>query len=130
MKIEVSNGEIIDKLSILSLKLEKIKDLNKLRHIEAEFKQIQRDSKSLLNLLDMHPVEYYQQLHSVNSQLWDVEDRLRVLESKGDFEIEFILLARSVYRLNDLRSEVKKQINIATGSTLTEEKSYEKYQTQ
>jgi len=127
MKIEVSNGEVIDKLSILAIKLKRIKDPEKLKNIEAEYTQIQKDAKQLSDLLDMQSIEYYQQLYSVNSNLWEVEDRLRVLENTGDFEVEFILLARSVYRLNDLRSEIKKKINIATGSTLVEEKSYEKY---
>lgn len=124
MKIEVSNGEIIDKLSILAIKLEKISDIEKVRNIHTEWKQIQEDSKELLENLDPRQ---YSSLLKVNYDLWDVEDKLRVLESKGIFKEEFIQLARSVYRLNDLRAEIKKQINITTNSSLVEEKSYEKY---
>jgi hypothetical protein len=93
MKIEVSNGELLDKISILELKLQ----------------------------------NHYLELAKINGQLWDIEDWIRDCEREKRFDKEFVELARSVYITNDKRSEVKKLINITTGSGLVEEKSYKDY---
>ena len=73
------------------------------------------------------PLELYNDLKSVNQELWDIEDRIRVKERNREFDQEFIALARSVYQTNDKRAEIKKEINLHTGSNLVEEKSYEDY---
>ena len=123
MKIEVSNGEIIDKLTIIEIKLERIKDEAKLVNLRKEFDVLSEAAKSILSKED----KLYKELYDINCQLWDIEDRIRDLERNKDFGEAFIDTARAVYFTNDKRSEVKKQINLNTGSDLVEEKSYEKY---
>ncbi len=123
MKIEVSNGEIIDKLTILQIKLERIKDSDKLANIKKEYDVLISSSLSIIPQSD----PLYVSLYDVNCELWDIEDRIRDLERKKDFGEEFISTARSVYFKNDKRSEIKREINLRTSSRLTEEKSYEKY---
>ncbi len=123
MKIEVSNGEIVDKLTIIEIKLENIKDEQKLVNLNAEFAVLDEAVSSII--AKDHPL--YQELLSVNKELWNIEDRIRELEKAKDFGPEFIKFARSVYFTNDKRSEVKRQINQLTGSSLIEEKSYEDY---
>jgi predicted nucleic acid-binding Zn-ribbon protein len=123
MKIEVSNGEIMDKLSIIQLKLERISDENKLRNLRKEFELLKEASVVIMSTDD----PLYTELFRVNSELWDIEDRIRDLERKKDFGAEFIETARAVYFRNDERSEIKRKINIKTSSGLIEEKSYEKY---
>jgi hypothetical protein len=123
MKIEVSNGEIIDKLTIIRIKLERIKDKAKLINLQKEYDELNSASASILHVTD----PLYRALYEVNCELWDIEDRIRDLERKKDFGEEFISTARSVYFKNDKRSEIKRDINIKTSSGLIEEKSYEKY---
>jgi hypothetical protein len=123
MKIEVSNGEIIDKLTIIQIKLERIKDKTKLKNLQKEYQILAEASSSILSMDD--PV--YIALYQVNCDLWDIEDRIRDLERKKDFSKDFISTAREVYIKNDKRSELKREINIRTSSGLIEEKSYEKY---
>ena len=123
MKIEVSNGEIIDKLTIIQIKLERIKDKAKLLNLKKEYDELVEVSSSILSTVD----PLFKALYEVNCQLWDIEDRIRDLERKKDFGDEFISTARSVYIKNDRRSELKRDINIRTSSGLIEEKSYEKY---
>jgi len=123
MKIEVSNGEIIDKLTILQIKLERIKDEAKLKNLRREFDELSKAASLVMN--DSDPL--YKELYKVNCELWDIEDQIRLLERKKDFGDEFISAARSVYFRNDKRAEIKREINVRTSSGLTEEKSYEKY---
>ena len=123
MKIEVSNGEIIDKLTIIQIKLEHIKDKAKLANLKKEYNNLNAASVSILKTND----PLYKALYDVNCELWDIEDHIRDLERKRDFGDEFISTARSVYLKNDKRSEIKREINIRTSSGLIEEKSYEKY---
>jgi hypothetical protein len=125
MKIEVSNGEILDKYSILSIKTERIKDSEKLKNIKQELLELDEISKSILE--DARVLLLYNELKKVNSSLWDIEDLIRDCERRSDFAAGFVELARSVYRTNDLRSDIKRKINVLTGSTITEEKSYQKY---
>jgi predicted RNA-binding protein with EMAP domain len=119
MKIEVSNGEIVDKYTILVIKSERINDKDKLRNINKELKSLERT----LRKMQFSPADLMD-LISINDQLWIVEDKLREMESDNTFDERFIDLARSVYKLNDYRAEIKKRINISTGSLLVEEKSY------
>jgi predicted nucleic acid-binding Zn-ribbon protein len=123
MKIEVSNGEIIDKLSILQIKLERVKDEQKLKNIRKEYNDLRKEAFSVMR--QDNPL--YKALYDVNCELWDIEDHIRDLERRKDFGSDFIETARSVYFKNDRRAELKKEINIITSSGLTEEKSYEKY---
>lgn len=123
MKIEVSNGEIIDKLTILQIKLERIKDESKLTNIRNEFDQLSSAASDLPGSHD----PLYKALYNVNCELWDIEDHIRDLERNKDFGSDFIETARAVYFKNDLRSEIKREINIKTASGFIEEKSYEKY---
>lgn len=123
MKIEVSNGEIIDKLTIIEIKLERIKDLNKLSNLRKEFKVLDEVAGGIISREDA----LYRELYEVNTRLWDIEDRIRELEKSKDFGDEFIETARSVYFTNDRRAELKRLINEKTGSDLREEKSYEDY---
>jgi hypothetical protein len=123
MKIEVSNGEIIDKLTIIQIKLERIKDESKLRNLKKEYEELKSATADILNKED----PLYQALYNINCELWDIEDHIRDLERKKDFGEDFVNTARSVYFKNDKRSEVKRAINIKTSSSFVEEKSYEKY---
>ncbi len=123
MKIEVSNGEIIDKLTIIQIKLERIRDKSKLKNLQKEYELLREASSSILAQDD----PLYKALYEVNCELWDIEDQIRDLERRKNFGEEFISVARSVYIKNDMRSELKREINIRTSSGLMEEKSYEKY---
>lgn len=123
MKIEVSNGEIIDKLTIIEIKLERIKDAAKLVNLKKEYEVLNEASKQIIS----HDDELYKALYDINCKLWDIEDRIRDLERNKDFGQAFVETARAVYFTNDERSAVKKKINEKTGSNLIEEKSYEKY---
>lgn len=123
MLIEVSIGEIVDKLSILQIKLENIKDEEKLINIRKEFNYLNgivfKDLKIQL--------DDYQPLLNINKQLWNIEDDIRDEERAKRFEDRFIELARAVYVTNDERSRIKKDINIKYGSDFVEEKSYQDY---
>jgi hypothetical protein len=125
MKIEVSNGEILDKLTILLIKRQEIQDPVKRNNIEKEYMVLLPLYDQLVT--DEQTGKLFRDLHEVNKQLWQVEDELRWLENQQDFGALFIKHARSVYVLNDKRAEIKKEINVVTNSEITEEKSYEKY---
>ena len=127
MKIEVSNGELLDKISILELKMLKIKDKEKLDNILTEFNSLNPLCVVLFEQFGSELQKLYLQLAKVNGKLWDIEDWIRDCERENRFDKEFIELARSVYITNDKRSKLKKEINILTESILTEEKSYKDY---
>lgn len=127
MKIEVSNGELLDKITILELKLLKIEDKKKLVNIMTEFDTLNPLVQELFEKFGGQLQNHYLELARINGLLWDIEDWIRDCEREKRFDEEFIQLARSVYVTNDQRSEVKKLINITTGSDLIEEKSYKDY---
>ena len=127
MKIEVSNGELLDKISILELKLLRIEDEEKLVNIKKEFETLNPLVQELFERYDGQLQNHYLELAKINGELWDIEDWIRDCEREKRFDKEFVELARSVYITNDKRSEVKKLINILTGSGLVEEKSYKDY---
>lgn len=122
MKIEVSNGELIDKLIIIQIKLEKIGDEDKLANLRKEFEILNSAAQGIIQTTD----PLYIDLYKVNTELWDIENRIREKESSKNFDQEFIDIARSVYIKNDQRFDIKRKINIQTSSNLTEEKSYQK----
>jgi predicted nuclease with TOPRIM domain len=124
MKIEVSNGEIVDKLTIIEIKLERISDKAKLVNLRNEYRELDEAVSSIISKKD----PLYQELYKINCELWDIEDRIRDLERNKDFGDDFIQTARAVYFTNDKRSDVKRAINKQTGSNLIEEKSYEDYE--
>lgn len=123
MKLEVSNGEIADKLTIIEIKLEKIKDEAKLANLQNEHAIVSQAMGTIMERT--HPL--YRRLYEINTQLWAIEDHIRDLERDKNFGEDFIQTARSVYFINDERSVVKRKINELTGSQLFEEKSYEEY---
>ena len=123
--VPVSIGEMIDKLSILQVKKTKISDEVKLEFVNKEF-QILYDLSSVY-LKNIEIESLYHQLIEINSSLWDVEDRLRIIETEKKFEGEFISLARKVYFTNDERFRLKNEINLITSSEIREVKDYVKY---
>tara|TARA_Y100000114_G_scaffold146632_1_gene157531 strand:- start:596 stop:982 length:387 start_codon:yes stop_codon:yes gene_type:complete len=127
MKIEVSNGELLDKISILELKMLKIEDEDKLVNVKKEFETLNPLCVKLFEKFGGQLQNHYLELARINGLLWDIEDWIRDCEREKRFDEEFIQLARSVYVTNDQRSEVKKLINVMTNSGLVEEKSYKDY---
>ena len=127
MKVEISNGELLDKISILELKLLKIEDKEKLTNIMVEFDALNPLVIELFEKHDGQLQNHYLELAKINGQLWDIEDWIRDCEREKRFDKEFVELARSVYITNDKRCEVKKIINLITSSGLVEEKSYKEY---
>ena len=123
MRIEVSIGEIVDKLSILQIKLENITDEDKLVNIKKEFNYLYSIVFKDLKI----QLEDYQPLLNINKELWGIEDDIRDEERAKRFEERFIEVARAVYFTNDKRSQIKKDINIKYGSEFVEEKSYQDY---
>ena len=124
--VPISPGELLDKITILRIKVARIQDAAKLANVKLELtllEQIWKDSgcASTAVTLDEHA------LQAVNEQLWDIEDRIRDKEAKQSFDRDFIELARAVYVCNDERAAVKKRINQHLGSRLVEEKSYKQY---
>ncbi len=124
MRIEISNGDLVDKISILTIKLEKIKNSEKLNNIKKEFEILYQD---MLSLGITKESKSFLALKDVNLILWEVEDQIRIKEAAGEFDEKFIELARRVYFENDKRSAIKRKINLKTGSNLIEEKEYVKY---
>lgn len=124
IKVPISNGELLDKITILQIKREKIKDEEKQKHIIRELEEL----TILMKTLPMNEIDnLFTELKEINNQLWDVEDALRDKERTATFDNEFIQLARKVYFTNDKRSQVKLKINQISKSELVEVKSYEKY---
>ena len=126
LSVPVSVGEVVDKVTILEIKSDRISDQGKLRNIATELDALRPlvsggvfDTDEVTALTDA--------LRAVNGELWDIEDDIRAEEAAGRFGERFIELARAVYVTNDRRAELKKKINLATGSELVEEKSYEDY---
>ncbi len=128
MKVEVSNGELLDKLTILELKLSNISDLKKLTNIQKEHDELNPLAGQLFDSYGEELKNLYKQLAEINSELWTIEDDIRECERNKDFGSDFVSLARAVYFTNDKRSEIKKSINLLTGSGFVEEKSYEDYE--
>jgi hypothetical protein len=125
MKIEVSHGEIVDKLTILQIKKENITDPIKLENIIKEHDYLFSVVENDLGI-STSSAEYLELL-SVNKKLWIIEDDIRDKERQKEFDFDFINLARSVYYTNDVRAKIKKEINLKYSSGFIEEKSYQNY---
>ena len=124
--VEVSIGELLDKISILEIKQEKIKDSDKLKYIQDEYNVLkeQYNEKVLSNKkID----ELFKSLKEINSQLWVIEDEKRLCEKNSDFSEKFIKLSRDIHFLNDKRAKIKLDINNLTGSKIKEIKEYTAY---
>ena len=118
IKIPVSVGELIDKLSILHVKQLKISNEEKLEYVNKEFELLYNISSYYLNNQEIENL--YHQLVEINKKLWDIEDKLRVIESENNFDSTFIELARKVYFTNDERFRLKNEINLTTLSEIRE----------
>ena len=123
--VPVSVGELIDKLSILHVKKNKIFNEEKLSFFNKEFELLYNMSSGYLN--DNEVSKLYHQLVDINSKLWEIEDELRILESNKNFDSSFIELARKVYYTNDDRFSLKNKINEITNSEVREQKDYIEY---
>ena len=124
--VEVSIGELLDKISILDIKKDKIKDETKLEHILNEYKILKEEYDNKVKN-DDKLLKLYTSLKEINSKLWVIEDEKRLCEKNADFGDEFIKLSRDVHFLNDERAKIKLEINIHTGSKIKEIKEYTKY---
>ncbi|MEI4516336.1 MULTISPECIES: DUF6165 family protein [unclassified Stenotrophomonas] len=126
IQVPVSFGELLDKISILQIKSERIGDPAKLANIRTELSALEKTWMG-------HPagvkdiVKLRAELKEINEQLWEIEDNVRLKDKAKAFDDEFIALARSVYQKNDQRARIKKDINLALGSVYVEEKSYKDY---
>jgi len=126
VSVEVSPGELIDKITILEIKLERIDDAEKLKNVKSEWEMLTAARDGAVNpspKLERLTAE----LKEINQRLWEIEDSLRDGEREKDFGEKFIEFARGVYLNNDRRSRVKRQINELLGSSMVEEKSYAAY---
>lgn len=121
LKIQISIGELIDKLSILEIKKEKISDSEKIHEIKKEYSYLKKVCEQNINEYE----NFVDKIKKINTKLWGIENKLRELEKKKKFDSEFIKLARSVYSLNDNRFKIKNQINLKFNSNIMEQKSYE-----
>ena len=125
MNIEVSHGEIVDKLTILQIKKENITDPSKLDNIVKEYDYLLSVVENDLGISTLSPE--YLELLSINKKLWVIEDDIRDKERIKEFDNDFIKLARAVYYTNDVRAKIKKEINLKHSSGFVEEKSYQSY---
>jgi len=123
----VSPGELIDKITILEIKQERIKDAVKVKNVNLELELLESLWDGSVYQSSALVVKKRAELKSINEELWVIEDDLRLKESKSEFDQDFIELARSVYLTNDRRASVKREINLEVGSKLIEEKSYQDY---
>ena len=124
--IEVSVGELLDKISILEIKKDRIKDSNKLKFINEEFEVLKSELEKNIKI-DEKLAKYFTALKNVNSKLWIIEDEKRKCENDSDFGENFIRLSRDVHFLNDKRAQIKLDINNHTGSKIKEIKEYTSY---
>ena len=124
--VEVSVGELLDKISILDIKKDKIKNLEKLEHIKPEYNILKKEYNNKVKN-DDNLSKLYSTLKEINSKLWVIEDEKRLCEKESDFGEKFIKLSRDVHFLNDDRANIKLEINNYTGSKIKEIKEYTKY---
>jgi Family of unknown function (DUF6165) len=126
LHVPVSPGELLDKITILRIKAQRMRDAAKVANVRLELALLERTWATLGTATQTVAVDEAA-LQAVNEQLWDIEDRIRDKEAARSFDQDFIELARAVYHHNDERAAIKKRINIALGSRIIEEKSYQPY---
>jgi hypothetical protein len=126
VQVEISIGELLDKISILQIKSERITDQSKLENIKTELESL-LDKWENSSFSKIEIAEEIVQIREVNEKLWELEDDIRIKEARYSFDEDFVRLARSVYVTNDQRAEIKRKINEKLGSALIEEKSYSNY---
>ena len=124
--LEASAGELLDKISILEIKLVKIKNQNSQQEINKEYKLLKEAQASNIEMSDKIK-NLFKEIKDINLKLWNIEDKIRICEKNKDFGKNFIDLARAVYSTNDKRSKIKSEINEAVGSNIKEVKQYEDY---
>lgn len=125
--VEISVGDLFDKITILNIKLKKITDSEKLINISKELEVLNEQSKKI-NVSDKKALsDLTVKLQNINEELWDIENHKRECEAKKDFGESFIKLSRDVHFKNDIRAEIKKEINLLSNSNIVEEKEYSKY---
>ena len=124
--VEVSVGELLDKISILEIKKDRIKDSNKLKFIDEEYEVLKNELEKNIKI-DEKLAKFFTALKNVNSKLWIIEDEKRKCEKDSDFGENFIRLSRDVHFLNDTRAKIKLDINNHTGSKIKEIKEYTSY---
>jgi len=124
--VEVSIGELLDKISILEIKKEKIKDINKLKFINEEYVILMDQFKKNVKI-DEKLNELFESLKKINSKLWIIEDEKRLYEKNSDFGEKFIKVSRDIHFFNDGRAKIKLEINNHTGSKIKEIKEYTAY---
>ena len=127
VEIEVSFGELLDKLSILEIKSTKITDPDKLENVNNELSKLNKISKKIKEQNSEKFNLYYSKLLEINKKLWSIEDEIRICEKNNNFDKTFIELARDVYFTNDERFEIKNEINLFYNSGVIEEKEYTEY---
>ena len=123
---EISPGELLDKISILEIKIEKVKDKNSLEEIKKEYKILKEIQTSSIDIIGKIK-DLFQSVKNVNIKLWNIEDKLRICEKNKNFDKNFIELARGVYLANDERAELKSKINKILKSNIIEIKQYDNY---
>ena len=126
IQAEISAGELFDKISILEIKLDKVKDTNDREIINKEYKVLKNAKNLNVNSTDKIK-ELFKEIKEVNLNLWNIEDKIRICEKNKDFGQEFIELARGVYFNNDKRAKIKSEINKLLGSNIKEVKQYVNY---
>ena len=126
LTVEVSVGELLDKITILEIKSERIADRAKLANVGTELRTL-RATWAASPLSGRDVSDQVRRLKAINEKLWEIEDGIRKLEAEGSFGDEFVALARAVYFSNDERAAIKRELNTMLGSRLVEEKSYTDY---
>jgi chaperonin cofactor prefoldin len=124
--VPISPGELLDKITILRIKRERIQEPDKRRNVEVQWRELERVAATAVPWSE-ELSQLVQELQAVNLALWEIEDELRECERRQDFGAHFVELARAVYRHNDRRAAIKKRIDTLLGSRLVEEKSYTSY---
>ena len=125
--VEISVGELFDKITILKIKLKKFNDIEKLKNIKTEL-EVLIDQSNKINLDNKESLNNnVQKLQAINEELWDIENIKREYEANKDFGESFIKVSRDVHFKNDIRASIKKEINLLSDSKIREEKEYSKY---
>jgi hypothetical protein len=126
LQVPLSPGELLDKITILRIKSRRIHDAAKVANVQLELQLLER-TWATLGAITQQVTGDEQALQAVNERLWEIEDRIRAKEAARSFDQDFIDLARAVYHQNDERAAIKKRVNVALGSRIVEEKSYQPY---